>query len=104
MKGSTYTKYFLEKLFSNLRSWLPPEKFREVAKLYDVYRGMLFCYLLNGRFVAWNKVFWVFFFFGEISATFRKAYQNDRATSDVISQDYHSFSDERLSSDTSRIT
>ncbi|KAJ6930303.1 hypothetical protein NC652_013976 [Populus alba x Populus x berolinensis] len=32
-----------------------------------------------------------------ISATFRKAYQNDRATSDVISQDYHSSSDERLS-------
>eukprot|EP00258_Populus_trichocarpa_P040096 XP_024456115.1 probable inactive poly [ADP-ribose] polymerase SRO3 isoform X2 [Populus trichocarpa] len=62
VKGSTYTKYSLEKLFSNLRSWLPPEKFREVAKLYDVYRGMLFCHLLNGRFVAWNKVFWVFFF------------------------------------------
>jgi hypothetical protein len=38
VKGSTYTKYSLEKLFSNLRSWLPPEKFREVAKLYDVYR------------------------------------------------------------------
>ncbi|KAJ6930304.1 hypothetical protein NC652_013976 [Populus alba x Populus x berolinensis] len=34
---------------------------------------------------------------GDISATFRKAYQNDRATSDVISQDYHSSSDERLS-------
>ncbi|KAJ6919726.1 inactive poly [Populus alba x Populus x berolinensis] len=28
VKGSTYTKYSLEKLFSNLRSWLPPEKFR----------------------------------------------------------------------------
>nr|TKS14890.1 hypothetical protein D5086_0000038900 [Populus alba] len=39
VKGSTYTKYSLEKLFSNLRSWLPPEKFREVAKLFDVYRA-----------------------------------------------------------------
>ncbi|KAL9359466.1 hypothetical protein Peur_047589 [Populus x canadensis] len=38
-RGSTHTKYSLEKLFSKLRSWLPPEKIQEVAKLYDVYRA-----------------------------------------------------------------
>jgi hypothetical protein len=38
VRGSTHTKYSLEKLFSKLRSWLPPEKIQEVAKLYDVYR------------------------------------------------------------------
>ncbi|CAK7347346.1 unnamed protein product [Dovyalis caffra] len=39
VRGSSYTKYSLEKLFSKLRSWLPPGKIREVAKLYDVYRA-----------------------------------------------------------------
>ncbi|XP_061969199.1 probable inactive poly [ADP-ribose] polymerase SRO3 [Populus nigra] len=39
VRGSTHTKYSLEKLFSKLRSWLPPEKIQEVAKLYDVYRA-----------------------------------------------------------------
>lgn len=38
MRGSTHTKYSLEKLFSKLRSSLPPEKIKELAKLYDVYR------------------------------------------------------------------
>uniref|UniRef100_A0A6M2EHY9 Uncharacterized protein n=1 Tax=Populus davidiana TaxID=266767 RepID=A0A6M2EHY9_9ROSI len=37
--GSTHTKYSLEKLFSKLRCWLPPDKIKEVAKLYDVYRA-----------------------------------------------------------------
>jgi hypothetical protein len=65
----------------------------------------MFCYLLFGRFVVQNKVFWGFVLFGYImSATFRKVYQNDRATCIVISQDYRSFSDERLSCETTRIT
>ncbi|KAJ6685750.1 INACTIVE POLY [ADP-RIBOSE] polymerase SRO4-RELATED [Salix purpurea] len=38
VRGSTHTKYSLEKLFSKLRSSLPPEKIKELAKLYDVYR------------------------------------------------------------------
>ncbi|KAB5568821.1 hypothetical protein DKX38_002614 [Salix brachista] len=38
VRGSTHTKYSPEKLFSKLRSSLPPEKIKELAKLYDVYR------------------------------------------------------------------